>query len=172
MKLLRLGVCILVLAPFAYAQHDLSVGAGYSYTHSDVGESNAKLHGWYLQSSMFFTNHISLVVETDTYYGNFGGGSMNQHNYVIGPRYTFRSPQARIRPLVYAQAGDERTSTVSEIVNGYNLQLGGGLAVKMSRRVSLNVIPVEYSYMHTYEDERSSYAAKVGLNFTVWRKKK
>jgi hypothetical protein len=59
----------------------------------------------------------------------------------IGPQYTFRQDEAKVRPFVYLQAGDQRSSSAGNVEQAFDLQLGCGLQVSLTQRLALQLTP-------------------------------
>jgi hypothetical protein len=85
---------------------------------------HANLNGWFAAGQFDFNDHFSVVGEIDSYYGSVQTTSATQQNFVIGPQYTFRADKAKLRPYVYLQAGDQRSSSAGNVEHAFDLQLG------------------------------------------------
>jgi hypothetical protein len=149
--------------------HQVSVAAGYNYQNSDQGHgTRVNLNGWFASAQFDFTNRVSLTAEADNYYGSLRGVGMSQQNFIVGPQFTFGTDRARVRPFVYTQAGDQRSASSGSADHAFNLQIGGGIQIKLSQRSSLQITPAEYTLATPNHMLTHSYSAKVGLSWTVW----
>lgn len=114
--------------------HQLSIAAGYSYQNSDQGHGvRVNLSGWSASAQFDLNNTVLLGAEADNYYGSLGSVSMTQQNFIVGPQFTFGADEAGFRQFVYAQAGDQRSSSSGSVDHAFNLQIGGGTQIKLSQ---------------------------------------
>jgi len=124
--------------------HQLEFSTGYNFQNSDQGSGvRANLNGWFSSLSFDLTHVLSINVEVDNYYGSIQGANSKQQNFVIGPQLTFGSETAKLRPLVYLEAGDQRSSSAGTVDHSFDLQVGGGVQVKLSDRFALQFVPAE-----------------------------
>ena len=80
--------------------HQLDMTTGYNYQNSDQGQGiRASLHGWFADLQYDLTEHFAVTAEVDSYYGHSQAESVRQQNFVVGPQFTFRNEEARLRPL-------------------------------------------------------------------------
>jgi opacity protein-like surface antigen len=173
MNSLRISAVLVFLCCPVFAQsHELSLSGGYNYQNSDQGDGiRANLHGWFASAQFDLTSMVSLTAEVDNYYGQAQRQGTTQQNFIAGPQFTFGSEKAKIRPFVYVQVGDQRSASDRNVENAFNLQLGGGVQVKLSDNLSLQFTPAEYSMATPNESPTHSYSAKVGISWTIWKQK-
>ena len=161
----------LALFSSAFAQsHKLSVAGGYNYQNSDQGHGlRTNLHGWFGSAQFDLSSRLSLSAEDDNYYGSVSGQSTTQQNFVLGPQLTLRSEHAKWRPFFYVQAGDQRSASAGSVEHAFDLQAGGGIEVKLSDKLQLQVSPGEYNLALPSAGATHSYSVKVGLSWIVWK---
>ena len=148
----------------------LDLATGYNYQSSDQGEgSRSNLNGWYVSLQYDLSERISVTAELDSYYGSFQRQSLRQQNYVAGPQFTFRSANAKWRPFIFMQAGDQRSSFLNSVTHSFDLQIGGGLETKLSNRVSLQLTPAEYNLAVQSGTPTHSVSANIGVIWTLWK---
>lgn len=94
---------------------------------------------------------------------------MAQQNFIVGPQFTFGDNETKLRPFVYSQAGDQRSASGGSVDHAFNLQIGGGIQVKLSQRTALQITPAEYTLATPSHMVTHSYSAKIGLSWTVWK---
>ena len=171
MTSLRYIALLVFLCCHVFAQsHELAVGGGYNYQNSDQGNGvRANLHGWFASAQFDLTNMVSLTAEVDNYYGHVQRQGTTQQNFIAGPQFTFGSEQAKIRPFAYAQVGDQRSSLGGNVENAFNLQVGAGVQIKLSDKLSLQFTPAEYSMATPNASPTHSYSAKLGISWTIWK---
>jgi len=142
--------CVVLLAfclPALAQSRQLSGTLGYNYQDSDQGHGvRANLNGFFVSGQFDFNDHVSLVAEVDSYYGTVQGAGATQQNFVIGPQYTFRDEKAKARPFLYVQGGDQRSSSAGNAAHAFDLQIGGGLQLNLSERLSLQLTPAELQF--------------------------
>ena|SRR5256885_10748871 len=168
--MMRTTLVILTLCvPLTAQSHEVSVAAGYNYQSSDEGHAvRVNLNGWFASAQFDFNNTVSLTAEADNYYGSLRGIGMSQQNFIVGPQFTFGTDRAKFRRFVYTQAGDQRSASSGSADHALNLQIGGGIQIKLSQRSSLQITPAEYTLATPNHMFTHSYSTKVGLSWTVW----
>jgi hypothetical protein len=67
------------------------------------------------------------------------------------------------------QAGDQRSSSAGDVEHAFDLQLGGGLQISLTRRLTLQLTPAEYNFALPQAGATHSYSAKVGISWTFWK---
>ena len=171
--MLRLVSLALMSALSLLAQsHQLEMTAGYNYQNSDQGEGiRANLHGWFADLQYDLSEHLAVTAEVDSYYGHSQSESLQQQNFVVGPQFTLRKEEARSRPFVYVQSGLQRSSSAGTITHSFNLQIGGGLEIKLRDRVHFQITPVEYNFALESGTPAHSYGVKTALIWTLWKQK-
>jgi hypothetical protein len=105
-------VLVFLCHHLAAQSHKLDLTAGYNFQNRDQGGGErSDLNGWFSSLSFDVTDALSINAEVDNYYGSSQGAGTNQQNFVIGPQFTFRDEEAKIRPLAYVESGDQRLSS-------------------------------------------------------------
>ena len=169
--LLRLGLLAIAGSfPLLVHSRELSATAGYNYQNSDQGNgTRTNLHGWFVGAQFDFNPMIGITAEVDNYYGSRRHGSIKQQNFVAGPQITFRNQEAKLRPFVYVQLGDQRASSGGTVNHAFNMQCGGGFRLKLQDRMSLQLTPAEYNLALPNGIPTHSYGVKVGITWTLWK---
>ena len=161
------------LASVPARAQELDLAGGYNYQNSDQGKGlRIQLNGWYASGQYDLNDHLALTLEADYYYGSVGGETERQQNFVFGPQYMFLQEERKIRPFLYVQAGDQRSSTGDDVEHAFNLQVGGGFQVELSERFALQVTPAEYSFVKAESGPTHSFSAKLGVSWTAWKSPK
>ncbi|WP_035355986.1 outer membrane beta-barrel protein [Edaphobacter aggregans] len=160
-----------IFSPGTARSQQFDLAGGYNYQNSDQGQGlRTHLNGWYASGQFDLNDHFALTLEADNYYGSVNSEDERQQNFVFGPQYIFLQEDRRTRPFLYVQAGDQRSSTNNEVEHAFNLQIGGGLQIKVSQRFSLQLTPAEYSFVKASSGPTHSFSAKVGISWTAWKK--
>jgi hypothetical protein len=172
MKRLGAIAAILLCPPLMAQSHQLEFTTGYNFQNSDQGSGvRANLNGWFSSLSFDLTRVLSINVEVDDYYGSVQGANSKQQNFVIGPQLTFGSETAKLRPLVYVEAGDQRSSSAGTVDHSFDLQIGGGVQLKLSDRFALQFVPAEYNLGTPSSGATHSYTANAGISWTFWKQR-
>jgi hypothetical protein len=173
MKRLAIAVVFLLCTPLFGQSHQLEFTTGYNFQNSDQGGGvRANLSGWFSSLSFDLNRTLSINMEVDNYYGSVQGASSKQQNFIIGPQLTFGSEKAKLRPLVYVEGGDQRSSSAGMVDHSFDLQAGGGIQIKMSDIFSLQLVPAEYDLAILSSGPTHSFTANAGISWTFWKQKK
>jgi hypothetical protein len=168
-KVLALALVLIGFSAQAYAQQ-VELAGGYNFQNSDQGRGvRVNFNGWYASAQYDFNSMLSVSIEADNYYGAIHGAKASQQNFIAGPQLTFRRENARIRPFVYAQAGDQRSAS-GTVDHSFDFQAGAGFQFKLSDNWSLEVTPFEYNLATAAAGVTNSYSVKVGLSRTIWKR--
>ena len=144
-----------LIAPSAMAQspsHEESrfeVFGGYSYIR-DNGEN---LHGWTGALIVNVNDWLGLAADFDGHYDSFGSGAgkvrFSAYGYTFGPHVSFHN-KTRVKPFVFALFGGVheriKVGSVTGTDNGFAMNLGGGLDVRLNEHVSLRLIQADAAY--------------------------
>jgi opacity protein-like surface antigen len=144
MKYSLLAIAILVFAVPALAQQEqppIDVFAGYSHSSNfDTG-----LNGWIIAGNYDFSEYFGFEGEISGHYGGIGLGGLpiilpgapshvntSMHNYNVGPRITWRSPEQPFNVFGHllfgaSHASISATGVPSQGDTAYSWVLGGGL---------------------------------------------
>jgi hypothetical protein len=148
----------------------LAISGGYNYQNSDQGQNvRLNLNGWFAGAQFDVSERISITGEIDNYYGTLAGKSQKQQNFVLGPQFSFGNDESKLRPFAYVQVGDQRSSSAGSVNHAFNVQMGGGIEVKLRARLALVVNPAEYNLATPNGNPTHSYGAKVGFSWTAWK---
>lgn len=81
--------------------------------------------------------------------GGHYGDNADIMTLMVGPRFSFRQEDERVRPFIHFLAGWHRLSPAGlDSSNGFGLATGGGLDVILTRRIDLRLIEADYVYAH------------------------
>jgi hypothetical protein len=141
-----------------------AVGLGWTYLWADQGAGErVSLNGWFARPSFNVGKGYSVFADFTNYYGANRKGSINSHGFTFGVGKQFFG-QAKVRPSVFAEAGDVRASNAGTITNQFAFATGASLAVPFWKGVSLIVTPAEWVFLYPRGDPRNDYNAKVGIS--------
>jgi hypothetical protein len=140
-----------------------AVGFGWTYLYADVSAGErANLNGWYARPSLNLPRHFSVFADFTNYYGVTKKGSLNSHGITFGLQKTL-FPHAKIRPGVFAEAGDVRTSNAA-ITNQFAFNAGLNLTVPINKHFALTTTPAEWVFLYPNADPRDDFNAKAGIS--------
>ena len=141
-----------------------AVGFGSTYLDADVGGGErANLNGWYARPSWNLPRHFSVFADFTNYYGVTKKGSLNSHGFTFGLQKTLFA-QAKIRPGVFAEAGDVRSSNAG-VTNQFAFNAGFNLLIPVNRHFALTTTPAEWVFLYPRGDPRNDFNAKAGVSF-------
>ena len=75
-----------------------------------------------------------------SYHKKFG---VNNYTFLAGPRFTSRSYD-RVTPFCHVMFGLTRLTAGSQSINGFALQAGGGVDVKVTKNVAIRALEADY----------------------------
>lgn len=141
-----------------------NVSVGWTYLDADQGGYRTNLNGWFARPQLNLPKGWSVFFDSTNYYGNNHKGSANSHGFTFGSGRQFLRKK-KLKPTLFAEAGDVRSSSAGTITNQFAFAAGMSLAYSLGRRVAFIVTPGEWVYLHPDGESRNDYNAKVGLSF-------
>ena len=167
---LRYLFLILLMPSFCLGQQrsERSLGnitVGWTYLWADQGSGErSNLNGWFARPALSLGKGYALFSNFTNYYGANHKGSINSHGYTLGvSRQVLARP--RLKPSIFAEVGDVRSSNHFKIVNQFLFATGASFAVPLKHPLSLVITPAEYVFLHPKGSVRNDYNAKVGLSY-------
>lgn len=146
------------------------VSGGWTYLWADQGAGyRANLNGWFARPSFNVTHNLSVFADFTNYYGHNAKGSVNSHGFTFGLAQSYL-PKARVRPSVFAEAGDVRASSAGTITNQFAFAAGLALSIPFNDHVQLKLTPAEWVFLYPNGDPRNDFNAKVGIAFPFGRR--
>ena len=140
-----------------------SITTGYTYLYASQGTHYISLSGWFAKPAFTIKKGWSAFADFTNYYGANQKGSLNSHGFTFGGQKGFFS-KAKIRPSLFAAAGDLRVSNVT-VTNSFIANVGGNLQISVAKRLSLAITPAEYVMIKpSGEAVRNDFNSKVGLS--------
>ncbi len=142
-----------------------SVTLGYTYLYADQGRGlRLNQSGWFAKPSFNLGRGWSAFADFTNYYAQNRKGPLNSHGFTFGAQKGFFRT-ARIRPSLFAEAGDLRLSNVT-VTNSFLFNIGGNLLIPFYKRLSLAITPGEYVMIKPPNQPiRNDFNSKIGLNF-------
>ena len=169
--LLRLTLILLVGCACVNAQSkpfDLSLGWTYGFT--DEGNGFANLNGWYGAATWEFSQRVGASVEHESFWGGFQGSGANQHVWLGGVTVKLRKGNPKVSPFVQPMGGVTRSSSSGTVQQEPTFQLGTGADITLKGKLSLEVIPAEYTMTHGSGSVLNAYQAGAGLQYSFGKK--
>lgn len=193
MRRTSLIACLFLLPLTAKAQEQprAELFGGYSLFHADGG---GNLHGWNASVAANLNRWFGLVVDFSGHYGSESFRAVpvvrpfpplpglatsvdsNLHLFLGGPRLSYRK-SGRLTPFGHVLLGAARshvdgkiegpsfTVRFSDTSTAFAMALGGGLDLKLSKRVALRLIQADYLLTPFGDDTQNNARISAGLIF-------
>ncbi len=146
-------------------EQQFAVGSEYSAMHIDYGKRWLAGPGIYVDANL--NVHLGLEGEARWLNTNEDAGT-HTRTYLGGARYTFNSPHGRLRPYAKFMAGVGEFYFPYQYAKGSYLVLepGGGLDFRLSHRIRVRLIDVEYQRWPFFSfGSMSAYGASAGIRY-------
>jgi opacity protein-like surface antigen len=172
--LLSMMVFLMSLTVAAQDTPKVEVFGGYSY----VG---GNFHGWNASVAGNVNRWFGLVGDFSDHRGGFDGDQFMErqkiNSFLFGPRFSLRKHK-RVTPFVHALVGPTRVSvratengeTFSASDTSFSVFVGGGVDIKVSDRVAIRAIQIEYGRAHLFDESQSRGRLSVGVVFRFGKK--
>lgn len=142
-----------------------SFTAGWTYLYADQGAGEREsINGWFLRPSINVGKGFNLFLSNTNYYGANRKGSLNSHALTVGVGHSIFVTR-HVKPSIFAESGDVRSSNAGNIVHQFAFATGFGLTIPLNKHVDLSLTPAEYVFLYPKGDPRNDYNAKVGFSF-------
>ena len=167
---LRHLVPLLLLPSFCPGQQrsesplaNIAMGWTYLWAAQASGD-RSNLNGWFARPALSVSKSYAVFASFTNYYGANHKGSINSHGHTLGvSRQVLARP--RLKPSIFVEAGDVRSSNHFTIVNQFGFATGASFAVPLKYPLSLIITPAEYVFLHPNGSVRNDYNAKLGLSY-------
>ena len=154
LALTALALVLLAVASPAWAQGNaefpqVDIFAGYSWMNP-----GGQISGVHI-SEMKAGYGVNATYNVDKWWGisfdvgGHYGDNADAATIMVGPRFTFRQEDERVRPFMHFLAGLHRLSPEGlDANNGFGLAIGGGLDIILTRRIDLRLLETDFVYAH------------------------
>lgn len=171
-KIVFLCIAVVGLAGSVQAQDECSkveLFGGYSYLHVDAGltreagflfTNGGIANGWNASVGANVNQWFSLVADFSGHYGeilnpvfpintntkpHIGGVGFNRHSFLFGPRLSYRTRKG-FMPFAHFLLGGAHDDAFFNSISETRLTwaLGGGMDMKVSKRLALRLIQADY----------------------------
>ena len=190
-KTFLLLVTLLLAAPLvvkAQQFQGIEFFGGYSYMKSDLSSpfffsptpgatapnSTFAMNGWQASITENATDWLGLTQQFGGNYGTSQGPStstrFNTFSILSGPRFSYPGLK-RITPFVHALFGYEQTAakltgtTLQGSSSSYAMAFGGGIDVKVSRRMAIRLFQAEYYRPQAFGTSQNNLRVSTGVVF-------
>jgi hypothetical protein len=155
-------LAVLVVSGAASAQDgeapagDLSVG--YSFLSVDAGpfRDRGDVHGFNVTGAGHFNDWFGIAGEASGHYES--GDAL--HYVMAGPRFTYRGA-SRVEPYAHVMAGGAFLNSSGR----FAAQVGGGLDVKVSDKVAIRAVQVDYAPIFFNGNAAHNVKVSAGVSF-------
>jgi hypothetical protein len=156
--------------------HDAPVGsltASYVYVFQDSQYGhNRSLMGWSVVPEVNLTKQIGLQADFTSLYMRSVYPGESRFLIAAGPRINL-APHSKIRPFLFAEGGEIRSTTKANDIADWNPVAKGGFGFdyKITRGLAFQLIPGEYmgQYLETTGDWQHNFMARAGITFNFYR---
>lgn len=167
-----LGLCSDQLHAQEQAQKPpiVTLSVGWTYLYADQGGGQrSNLNGWYVKPSLPLGKGYAAFVDFTNYYGANSKGSINSHGYTFGvSKDVFTRP--RIKPTVFAEAGDVRSSNGRSIINQFAFATGFNFSIPIRSWIAFGATPAEWVFLYPNGNPRNDFNTKIGLTLSLGRR--
>jgi len=158
-KLVLATVLLLGLSAMAMAQDVpmAEVFGGYSFYHCDFSApSNCNFNGWNAAVDFNVNKNWGAVIDVSGFYGYMTNVNTiapygkwpyfnsKTHNFLFGPRYTFRTKKVTEFVQVLMGVNHVNPQSVFAVQNNFAIAFGGGIDVKVNDRISIRPVQIDY----------------------------
>jgi hypothetical protein len=160
---IALAVSCSAVAPAQEKQIDWgSVGGGYlsQLTEGTTGDWTST-HGWYVLPTFNINRQVGVFAD----FANLYGKDENVHVEFYGVFHGFGN-KTRLTPFIFTGPGYIRASSAGAISHSLGWCGGGGLMIRLTRRLSFETIPVEYVINTANGNVGNNIVARAGFAIT------
>jgi hypothetical protein len=174
---LLVAVFTLVSASAAQQPHPVTIGASYTYVHSNIlpGCNCFSMNGGELELGVGLSHHFDAIGEAGaTHRGGLtpDGYSLTQITYAFGLRY-FPSPRARLRLFGESLFGGAHAlgslapgNAIGGSSNAIAFLTGGGAALRLNRSFELQPARIDYE-LTTFDNGQANRQNDIRLSAGV-----
>jgi len=150
-----------------------SLTASYVYVFQDSQYGNNRsLMGWSVVPEVNFTKYLGLQAEFTSLYMRSVYPGQSRFLIAAGPRINL-APHSRVRPFLFAEGGEIRSTTKANDIADWNPVAKGGFGFdyKITRGLSFQLIPGEYmgQYLEATGDWQHNFTTRAGITFNLYR---
>jgi opacity protein-like surface antigen len=153
---------VILCFPLMGASQDypkVEVFTGYSYLRGDF---DANFNGWNVSVAGNVNNWFGVVGDVSGHYLDNGA---KLHSFLVGPKFTHRVND-RVNPYVQTLIGAVSANADFLDDTAFGWTVGGGLDVKVHKRVAIRVIEANYLLTRFFDQNQHNGRLSAGL---VWR---
>jgi hypothetical protein len=131
--------------PQAPSRVELFGGYSYQRVNSAFG-SGTGLNGWAADMQTNVKRSFSLATAFSGAYGNQLGAHLQLYTFLAGPRLVHRTKRANmfIHALMGGARMNARAAGVGDNSTAFSTALGGGMDVRLTRRMAMRVFQTDY----------------------------
>ncbi len=145
--LVLIGLMLLTVPLSAQGVPKYEFFGGYSYLRSDFSQTDHGYHGWNFAMTQNVNNWFAGVLDISGHYAQPNGFNANFHSFMYGVQLTARH-SGGVHPFAQAMLGAVRGSRaylgLSESKVEFGAAFGGGVDVRVNKRVSYRVVQADY----------------------------
>jgi Outer membrane protein beta-barrel domain len=174
-KLFFATILLACAASFSFAQNQddynkYDVYAGYSHARVDFGGDREGFNGVEGAVTGNISRYVGLKGDYAFHFKSFDAGLVNEdaqtHTLVGGVELKDNSKETRVKPFAHLMAGFQHarvSGVVTDSETGFAGVVGGGLDIRLSPRVDVRVIQVDYSPTHLGGETQHNFRIGAGI---------
>ena len=163
-------------ASFSFAQSDdynkVDIHAGFSHQRVDFGGDYEGFNGVEGSVTGNISRYVGLKGDYAFHFKKFEAGPLDvdakTHTLVGGVQFKDNSKETKLKPFAHFMAGFQNarvSGLVSETETGFAGVIGGGLDIRLNRRVDFRAIQFDYSPTRLGGETQHNFRVGVGLVF-------
>jgi hypothetical protein len=147
-----------------------AVCVDYAYIHVHESSFNESLNGFDGCFQARIHNHVGIEAEAGAAFHSQSGTSEHLFWFAGGPIFSFGAKDAKATPWVHAQVGFARDtigySGSSSGENSFMFKVGGGMNVKLGRKIQWKAVSFDYAPTHFSGSFQHNIEVRSGICFT------
>jgi hypothetical protein len=177
-KLFFAALIIACAAPFAAAQtasgsdyNKYDIYAGFSHDRVDFGGDREGFNGVEAAATWNFSRYFGVKGDYSFHRKSFSGDKVDLNTLVGGVEIKDNAKEAKVKPFAHAMVGFQNAifrpvgSSFTSSENGFAAVLGGGLDFRLSPRVDIRAVQLDYNPTHFGGAMQHNFRVGVGIIF-------
>ncbi len=150
----------------AQAPSRVELFGGYTYQRlNSASGGGAGLNGWAADMQTNVKRSFALATSFSGAYGNQLGADLHLYTFLAGPRFVHRTERANF--FAHALLGGARLSAsaagVGDNSTSFATALGGGVDVKLTRRMAVRVFETDYLLTRLAGNTQNNFRLSSGI---------
>lgn len=174
-KFLFSSIIVACAATFSYAQNDdynkADIYAGFSHNRIDFGGDYEGFNGFNVSATGNISRYVGLKGDYALHFKSFDNiinVDARQHVLAGGVQFKDNSTETKVKPFAHLMAGfaHARVSNgISDSETGFAGVIGGGVDIRVSRRVDFRVVQFDYNPTRLGGETQHNFRIGAGIVF-------